>query len=625
MHTSQRLLAATLCLFFALRIAAAGIGIPGEYYVDALKGDDAATGTLSAPWKTLHNSIPRLKPGDTLYLRGGVFFEKEVSIPVRGTPARPITIRNFPGESPVIDGAFREFREAGNDDWELVDAAIQLYASRKTYPDPEIVHGYFEYRDTRYKLVGYDDYADLTARSQFASSDQPFYVGPGAHWNKTDHRLYVRMVQSDLARDNGYALPGLPGDPRRLKIILFGNGFGIRLEKEAAHVHLEGLDVRGQEHVLEFASGGAGHFVVKHCRFLGGRFHVYLGPDTHDVLFDHIAIDGGAPDWIAWLDVKEGRRPARHLESPGLKITRGVHNVEVRNSSFRRLFDGINSNDGGDNVYIHHNLFELIRDDCYQLGTHTHDVEFADNRMIKVSKGPGFQGRGDSERPGTKYYHHNIIDCMKLWLFARRRADGTIAKLDRNKYINERGEVWARPVGFHGEKAKDPWKIYQNTILFAQETNASGVGLEYPHGPAFDPSVPQEVYNNIIIQVADYWLSSGARVADGSQIFDGNLYYRVPKDATHPFLRRWAGVNEIRDFPSLAEFKASPLFAESKRRYPPGFENSGTEGNPGLDRDYRPAKDGPAASGAVPLPAGWPGNRVEKFRGALPPAGGGHP
>jgi hypothetical protein len=350
-----------------------------------------------------------------------------------------------------------------------------------------------------------------------------------------------------------------------------------------------------------------------------------LGPETHDVLFDGIAIDGGAPDWIAWLDVKVGRRPARHLESPGLKITRGVHDVEVRNSTFRRLFDGINSNDGGTNVRVHHNLFEYIRDDCYQLGTHTHDVEFAYNRMLQVSKGPSYQGRGDSPRPGTKYYHHNVIDCTRRWLFARRAADGTLAKLDRVKFINERGEVWARPVGSHGEKAKDPWKIYHNTILFGQELNATGVGLEYMHGPLFDPSAPQEVYNNIVVQVADYWVSSGARVADGSQIFDGNLYHRVPAHATQPFLRQWAGATAVRDFASLAEFKASALFAESKRIHSPGFENSGVAGDPGLDAEYRPAADGPAATGAMPLPPHWPGNRGEKFRGALPPRPAGRP
>lgn len=70
---------------------------------------------------------------------------------------------------------------------------------------------------------------------------------------------------------------------------------------------------------------------------------------------------------------------------------------------------------------------------------------------------------------------------------------------------------------------------------------------------------------------------------------------------------------------SLAEYHASPLFAESRSHYPPGIENSGTEGNPGLNDHYHPDPKGPAATGAIALPADWPGNKAEAFRGALPP------
>jgi len=592
-----------------------------EYYVDPVRGDDAGAGTLDRPWKTFKSSISRLKPGQTLFLREGLFFEKEISLAIQGTKDQPITIKSYPGEAPVIDGGIRDFRAPGNDDWQLADPAIQLCVPKNTYPDPNILHGYFEFEGTLYQLVGYDDYAELSAKTQFHDEDAPFYVGPGMHWRKSDRRIYIRLTQSDVARQNGYTLPGLPADPRKLKINLFGNGTALRVPKEAAHVRLEGLTVRFQEYVVEFLPGGASNFAVKDCRFLGGRFHIFVGEDTHDLLFDGIRVDGGVPDWIGWLDVKEGRRPAKHLETPGIKLTRGVHNVEVRNSSFKRLFDGINANGGGSNLYLHHNSFENIRDDCLQLGTHTHHVEVAYNRMIHVSKGPGYQGTRDSEKPGTKYYHHNIIDCSKRWLFARRGTQGRLAIPGRVKFISELGEVWARPVGFHGEKdVRDPWKIYHNTILFGQELNGSGGGFEYPHSP-FDRGTPQAVFNNIIVQVADYWLSSSTRVADGSQVFDGNLYYRILTNAMRPLFKQWAGSAGTSDFQSLAQFKGSPLFIESKRYYSPGFENSGAEADPGLDAEYRPAERGPAATGAVSLPADWPGNRGEKFRGAFAPRG----
>src|SRR4051794_9397114 len=46
------------------------------FFVDGAKGDDSADGSMAKPWKTIQHGAERLKPGDTLYLRGGVYYEK---------------------------------------------------------------------------------------------------------------------------------------------------------------------------------------------------------------------------------------------------------------------------------------------------------------------------------------------------------------------------------------------------------------------------------------------------------------------------------------------------------------------------------------------------------------------
>ena len=46
------------------------------YFVDAARGDDAGPGTKEKPWRTVMHAFERLGPGDTLYLRGGVYFER---------------------------------------------------------------------------------------------------------------------------------------------------------------------------------------------------------------------------------------------------------------------------------------------------------------------------------------------------------------------------------------------------------------------------------------------------------------------------------------------------------------------------------------------------------------------
>src|SRR5436309_519490 len=44
-------------------------------YVDAARGKDEQDGSQSKPWRTINHALKQLKPGDTLSLRGGVYYE----------------------------------------------------------------------------------------------------------------------------------------------------------------------------------------------------------------------------------------------------------------------------------------------------------------------------------------------------------------------------------------------------------------------------------------------------------------------------------------------------------------------------------------------------------------------
>ncbi|MGC3972251.1 MAG: hypothetical protein QM775_34405 [Pirellulales bacterium] len=88
-----------------------------HYFVDANKGDDGAAGTVEAPWKSLERSVRELKPGETLVLRGGTYYE-HVSLSRSGEPEKPIVIRSYPGETAVIDGGLREFAEDPAGSWQ---------------------------------------------------------------------------------------------------------------------------------------------------------------------------------------------------------------------------------------------------------------------------------------------------------------------------------------------------------------------------------------------------------------------------------------------------------------------------------------------------------------------------
>jgi hypothetical protein len=82
-----------------------------SWYV-APDGDDAWSGQLAAPnaartdgpFRTVRKACEVARPGETCYLRGGVY--RETLRPARsGEEGRPIVFRNYAGETPVISGA----------------------------------------------------------------------------------------------------------------------------------------------------------------------------------------------------------------------------------------------------------------------------------------------------------------------------------------------------------------------------------------------------------------------------------------------------------------------------------------------------------------------------------------
>lgn len=67
-------------------------------------GNNANPGTLSSPFRSITFASNAASPGDTVYVRGGVYFGT-LNLTNSGTSAAPITIRNFNDETPVIDAS----------------------------------------------------------------------------------------------------------------------------------------------------------------------------------------------------------------------------------------------------------------------------------------------------------------------------------------------------------------------------------------------------------------------------------------------------------------------------------------------------------------------------------------
>lgn len=78
------------------------------YYV-ATDGNDNNPGTFNQPWATWQKACTAAVAGDTVYIRGGIYYsstEDEYGVYIyrkSGTYAHPICIFNYPGEFPILD------------------------------------------------------------------------------------------------------------------------------------------------------------------------------------------------------------------------------------------------------------------------------------------------------------------------------------------------------------------------------------------------------------------------------------------------------------------------------------------------------------------------------------------
>jgi chitodextrinase len=69
----------------------------------ATSGNDANTGAIDKPFKTLNKASRAVAPGDVVMVRGGVYLQT-VGISSKGTASARITFQSYPGEKAIVDG-----------------------------------------------------------------------------------------------------------------------------------------------------------------------------------------------------------------------------------------------------------------------------------------------------------------------------------------------------------------------------------------------------------------------------------------------------------------------------------------------------------------------------------------
>jgi hypothetical protein len=593
-----------------------------KLFVDAAKGDDKNDGSEASPWKTIQHAVRRLKPGDTLYLRGGTYYEK-VHLTRSGTAEAPIVISSYPGEAAILDGGLREFHDSPETSWQPLEGGAEgEYVSTRSYAHlddrrtpRQFLPGAWEpmwgiederplalghFADSMVPLHGYRTVADLRATSEFTPPDRKagragVYCGPGLWFNRATGRIHIRLAHHQMPGLGHRAYRG-ETDPRKLKLVIAaGFGDSVFRANGVRHVRVQGIVFRGATGSPMIEIYGSENIHLDHITVFGG-FPGLLVDASKDIKVTNSVFRGLAAPW-------SGRSHMKYFGTASYQIvfqnSQPVNeNIELAWSEFTddhdfAFFRYVK------NLQFHHNYVDNFNDDGLECGPklRSHSMFIWQNRIGRCL-GVFQQHEIDKdESPASHdpksgvYVFRNVVDARGgVYYHLPAKADPTGA------FLHAEGHLQSD----HGGPTHPVMRYYHNTFL--RDTPVFRDYFLFGLGAVGLRNSERDVFNNIFVQServpgAVILGKEAENLREG-----GNLLWGmkdVPAGKLDPF----------------AKFKKSPLFELSKKRYAAGWTTQDKIADPRfvrpptagtLDVDLRLQPESPALNAGLALPADWP-------------------
>ncbi len=615
---------------------------PGKAWFVAPTGDDANSGTKDEPWRTINAALKRLEPGNTLYLRGGVYFEN-VYCAIAGKPDAPITMRSYPGELAIIDGGLEEFQVDPGAAWQQVPRSPGEFISTREYKNIRDVVGRFGG-----SLVGLQTYwyaRDLLADNELWIADEaqmvkPVYCGPGLWYDRETGRIHCRLAHTklQLPEKAGHKIIQYRGetDPRRLPLIIAPFNSRPLFVDQAMHVRFQDLVIRGGGYVTVDLLFGIG-LEFDNCTIYAGTYGIWA-KSTGPLKMTSCGVYGMIPPWAfrtenglnafspyicpPFLEKTRGSEmveaaspkpssPKRHiarLPTHALLVTAGGyefetfyypfnHDWEISRCEFTDGHDGVYLS--GREIHFHHNWVDHVQDDAVYLSSPTPyitDQLFIYQNLISTCIAAfGAHGRGGPG--GDIYLYRNVVDMRRPVQFQRPSPDQPEGKIMRGSL----------PFLVHGAAHilhMERLYFYHNTFLYPANNPKSA----FAGATALmrEENTPRRVFNNIFVFYGldgKYPNPSLGREAEKADVhLDGNLHWSLTAGREPPI--HW-----------LKPLREHKISEQNKAAYPPGLAANCFAADPKFIKvvhdpdavnDYRLRKDSPAIGRGVVLPRQWP-------------------
>lgn len=567
------------------------------YFVDVRRGDDANPGTKQEPWRTIQRGIGKLKLGDTLYLRGGIYYEN-VTCSLRAHPEAPITIRSYPGELVFIDAGIPEFLTDPAGSWQPFPQGTEgEFVSRKAYPDATRVAGFFA--ESMVPLQSYRFVVDLRSDDAFwhleskSSPSKGMYCGPGVWYNSETNRIHIRLQH--------YILPALPEedrylgetDPRELPLLIGLNTRRPLHIEGAKHVRFQDLVIRGGGGAVRVTNS---EDVVLDNLTVYGVFPTFGGVNCPRLKILNCAFRGMAAPW-GFRGHHKYRSMDKFLFATGGRPARN-RDWEIAYSEFTDDHDGLHLG-ATQGLRFHHNLVDNFNDDGLFLTARGADAGDMHIHHCKLSRclttlAFGYGHQSFQHHGKGVYLYRNIFELIRPVHYGIPPPEAT--------ELTSFGRVCSD----HGSPTWEPMTFHHNTfIAHTRGWRGYCLGLGYHMS-----GTRRRVFNNIFLLTEQMPGSMPPSTTLDYQA-DGNLYWstKLGPEYRDDFFGAW---------------RKSKGYELSKEYYPPGWETHGFFADPKLvkmsaswrdARDYRLTKGSPAIDAGVPIPCYSPDPLAELDKG----------
>jgi hypothetical protein len=378
------------------------VSASGNIYYVATNGNDANPGTSALPWRTIGKAAQTASPGDTVYIRDGIYNES-VSLNRYGTEENPIKIEAFPGEHPVIDGEY----------------AIPGYWGALLYINGNYIQvSGIEIRNSAYMGIvvrgNYDLVDDVYVHH---TNENGILITQGSHSTVQNSRVWRASLSNEYAQGSGWssalsaARQGVSYATIRNNIVWEGWGEGISCY-ESDHSVIEGnithdnysanLYISDSTNVLcqrNFVYRDPNSYVFGY----GSHSGIMMGDEKYTPASANITVinnisSGNRDNFYWWQGVQGG----------------GMNNVLIANNTF---VNAINPSWGG-NVIIAHGDHQGVRFE-------NNIVQQDDNKPVIVT----------ASQPGVSYSHN-------LWSKAPQAAASGPDDIVGNPLLNRTGTFY---------------------------------------------------------------------------------------------------------------------------------------------------------------------------------------